>query len=184
MRRRLFIALNLPSDVQETLKVVGGTLHIKNKHADIKWVRPEIIHLTLHFLGWVDENRVEMVKSLIGKVVKGIEPMQVALGKLGCFPDARRSRVVWVALEEGSGALKKLHAQLRDALRGAGFEVDARPFDAHLTLGRVRAPQALKGLDTNIPPLQFTIDHVDLMESVLHPEGPEYLVLESYVLHS
>lgn len=192
--KRLFIALNLPADVRKALEIVEDTIRAKNKRVDIKWVKPEIIHLTLHFLGWTDEARVEMVKSLISEAIAGIGSLEVRLGQLGCFPDARRSRVVWVALGEtpspmsigrgqGSGSLRKLHARLRDALAKAGFEVDTRPWQTHLTLGRLRVPQMLKGLDTDAPSLQFTIDHVDLMESVLHPEGPEYAVLESYALH-
>lgn len=182
MKKRLFIALNLPSNVRNMLGGVIAPLQEKNRHIRVKWVETENIHLTLHFLGGVDSDRVGEVEKILEIGCKNILPLQVELGELGGFPNSARPKVIWVELKEGRGNLVKLHEQLRKGLTNAGFEADMRLFKPHVTLGRVKVPQVFKGLDGSIEDCKFEVGSIELMESKLGPKGPSYTILKSGVL--
>ena len=97
--------------------------------------------------------------------------------------DCSRNGIRQQAPEGSDGVLKQIHARLKETLLNAGFEVDMRPWQAHLTLARLRMSQPLQGLnDVRVPQISWRINGVELMESILHREGPEYQVLYSQSL--
>lgn len=182
MQRRLFMAINLPTQVKSELARIQDHLKGVNSHADIKWVDPHTTHLTLHFLGWIAEDVADAVRRGMRQWGSEINPFTMRLGALGTFPDEKHARVIWVGLRADSPELSKLHIRLRDGIAELGLEIDSRPFAPHLTLGRLRVPQQIAGLDYEMPYIKFWVNSFELMESKLHPTGPEYSVVETYAI--
>lgn len=182
MNLRLFIALNLPQDARNALAYTQECLSRLNPHIRVKWVNPALIHLTLHFLGDVPEERGSRIKTILSEGVKEAGESVLGLGQLGGFPNPERPRVIWVGLTGKVRELVRLHSQLRKLLINAGFEADLRPFNPHLTLGRIKVPQVFRGLDSSVESCQFKVDRVDLMKSKLLPAGPQYITLTSVML--
>lgn len=104
----------------------------------VRWVRPEGIHLTLKFLGDVNPSDMQSVHQVILETVPRFSPFSFSVGGLGCFPNVRHPRVIWIGVEERSGELAALTEELEQAFAVQGFERENRRFHPHLTLGRIR----------------------------------------------
>jgi len=178
---RVFLAIELPEEIKRFLKQISGEL--KECGADVGWVKPAGMHLTLKFLGQI---RVDLVREIERKV----SPIFAAQGKsnhtisgVGAFPDLRRPRVVWVGCSDDNGSLPPLVAKLEESLAGLGFSKEKRSFRPHLTLGRVRSNSGIASLidgiraKADVSGPAFTADHAILFRSVLKPTGAEYAPL-------
>jgi 2'-5' RNA ligase len=165
---RLFIAVELPGIVKEELS------GLQKSYPNIKasWMVPENMHLTLQFLGEI-EDKESIIQALKTVKQKKIEAMT---GNLGYFKDRRGPRVLWVSLEPEM-ELKALAKKVSDAIK---IKPD-KDFASHITIARIREVQGQLGL--NRPqPMSFIVDHFSLIKSTLKPEGPEYEVLEDFEL--
>jgi RNA 2',3'-cyclic 3'-phosphodiesterase len=132
---RSFIAVDLDAPVRQAVNVLQGELRRIN--ADVRWVRPEGLHVTLKFLGSVDPGRLERLHAALASSLRDQPALQVRVRGLGAFPDWRRPRVVWVGLH--SVGLAVLAALVDGALGPLGFERERRAFTPHLTLARVNS---------------------------------------------
>lgn len=176
---RLFIAVELPSTVIEQLEAVQRELRATG--ADVKWTRPEQMHLTLKFLGDMPEELAPDLSALLSEAAEAGMPAVGRLGGLGAFPNLKRPRVVWAALEEPTGELAKLQARIEQALSGL-VEPDGRPWSPHLTLGRTRSGRNVQRLAEMIESyrlaggavLEVPIREAVLFRSQLRREGPLY----------
>ncbi len=183
---RAFVAANLDPDLRDRIARIQERL--RESRADVAWVRPENLHLTLKFLGQVEEAAFGAVAGAIGLVAAAHAPFRLTFSGLGAFPQPRTARVVWVGVGEGAGGLAELHAELEAGLEPLGFQREARPFTSHLTLGRVRGPgrreQLAAAVTSMVPePLgEMRLDRIDLMRSELRPEGARYSVLRTFPL--
>lgn len=154
----------------------------------VKWVRPDQLHFTLKFLGEIPSPRVAAAREALRSACAGTPPFDLVLAGLGAFPPGGPPRVVWAGCGEGHEALEGLAAQVEAAMTGAGFPAEARPFAAHLTLGRVRDPRAARGLRDHLarraatPFGRLRVGEVVLFRSRLSPAGPSYEPLESVSL--
>jgi 2'-5' RNA ligase len=134
---RTFIAVELSEEVRADLRGLQGHLREQVSPQSVRWVRPEIIHLTLKFLGDTPLAQVEEVKSALGMAAASARPFAFTVGGVGCFPNTRRPRVIWVGLQEHTGALRQLRDLVEDHVAQIGFPTEKRRFSPHLTLGRV-----------------------------------------------
>ena len=145
---------------------------------DVRWVPAENQHLTLKFLGEIQEDHVERLVERAGAKLAAVAPFEVSLAGFGAFPSAREARVLWLGIAQGAAALAKLARKLDAAARVAGAERERRPFAAHLTLGRLREPARIE-LERLAPPdsVAWTVAEVVLYESRLTPGGARYVPL-------
>ena len=186
MEIRCFIALNLPSEIKGRLAELEARL--KEARADVSWVKPENIHLTLKFLGGVEETRIPLVKRAIQEGLRGEGPLALTLAGLGVFPNPRSPRVVWVGVGGDTERLQNLQERLEQALGEVGFPREARPFSPHITLGRMRSRQGAASLMELVGHLganevgSMKAESIELMRSQLHPAGAVYTILESFPL--
>ncbi|MGE5308149.1 MAG: RNA 2',3'-cyclic phosphodiesterase [Deltaproteobacteria bacterium] len=177
---RTFIAIALPPSIHAYLKGIQDTL--KKAEADVKWVEPANIHLTLKFLGEIDGPTVEKVKGAMADAAAGVARFQMGLSALGGFPTSTSPRVVWMGIKEGIAPLKDLASRLEERLAPMGLAED-RPFAAHITLGRTRSSRNRRQLAESLqqPPAQlpapFEVAGVTLFKSTLSPKGPAYEAL-------
>jgi 2'-5' RNA ligase len=106
----------------------------------VRWVDPNGVHLTLAFLGELDDTRLAAVYAASEEVAPLVEPFVLTAGRLGAFGTERAPRVVWMGVEGAVAQLARLRMALVEALAARGFARDARPFAPHLTLARLRTP--------------------------------------------
>lgn len=175
---RLFLAVNVPEGIRAEIENVQRDM--KRARADVKWVAVENLHLTLKFLGETGENTVAPIVENVARALSGFGVFEAAFSGSGAFPSAENPRVVWVGLGEGAEKFIKLAEKTESSLIPLGFEKEQRGFTPHLTLGRTKSSQGREELAEKIRGNlkfvsgSFKIDHVDLMKSVLTPQGPEY----------
>ena len=133
---RAFIAIDLPDDIRQHLARTAHTLRQQLADAPIRWVNPKSIHLTLKFLGDVSEHNLNMLMDLLAGEVETHPPFEFGVGRLGAFPDTRRPRVLWVGVE-APDELFTLQRAIDQAVAKLGYARERKPFQPHLTLGRV-----------------------------------------------
>lgn len=172
---RCFIAILLPEGVKE--KAVEVQNKLRKANADVKWVEKENLHITLRFLGEIEEGLVEKVKVIMGEVGRKFPPPALIFKGVGTFPDMRRPRVIWV------GGEAPLLGEIAEELEGKIRKLDIppeKPFSFHLTLGRVRSPRNIQALSKAMQEIgevylgEFVAESFFLMRSILYPQGPQY----------
>jgi 2'-5' RNA ligase len=180
---RLFIAIEIPEQVKDY--VIGVEEQLKNKDDNITWVKPENMHLTLKFLGEVDDGKANSIIEAL-KQVK-FEPFEAALSDIGAFPGFNYMRVLWVGLEPHD-KINALQQQVDEKMKAAGFPRDDR-FHPHLTIARVKfikhkAELTDKLKKIQIEKLSFNVSKIKLIKSTLTPKGPVYEVLSEFLPQS
>jgi 2'-5' RNA ligase len=175
---RAFIALELPDAARRTL--VDLQARLQGELSQVRWVRPEGIHLTLKFLGDIPEAQVDPIGQALAATTQGQPPLKLGLKGLGVFPGVRKARVVWAGLEGETAALIALQRSVDAALEALGLPRERRRFKAHLTLGRFKksppAPDLVAVLErcSEYGPCALTLDRVVLYRSELRPQGARY----------
>jgi len=186
---RLFVAVDLPGQVREALARLQGGLK-SHDLSDLRWVRPQGIHLTLKFLGETPAGRVAAITKALAGAIGGRPGFRLALGALGTFGGRRRPRVLWLDITGDIERLRELQAAVEEALVEVGFPPEERDFSPHLTLARVPQPgrpgtaerivQALESVAA--PRAEFDVREVVLIRSTLQPGGAVYERLAAFPL--
>jgi 2'-5' RNA ligase len=180
---RLFIALPISEEIRERLKELQEIG--RGKGLTARWTAPAGIHLTLVFLGWTEPGLQAKVEEALERVARLTPPFTLDVTGLGVFPRIQAPRVIWAGIEEAP-ALMTLQRRVSLEVAELGFELEARSYRPHLTLGRVEPSQRLgksdrfaewmmEGKDLNIG--TCNMEKVVLMKSESHPGGSVYLDL-------
>jgi len=149
----------------------------------LKWVAPHQLHFTLKFLGPVDEARIPTAREAVAAAARSAPAFAYSLEGLGVFPPRGPARTLWAGVTTGRGDLIALAGGVDRSFVDAGFEADARPFTAHLTLARVKDPSAGRELVRRLPTLGAPVfgagraSEIVLFASDLKPEGPVHTPL-------
>ena len=182
---RAFLALDPPGEILREIAVLQDRLR-KWLPGDIRWVRPEGIHLTLKFFGDVFEKDVAGIAEIVRERAAGVAPFSLSVGGIGVFPDSRRPRVLYLAMKGDAERLAAFQGELERALKMIGFPGEERPFRPHLTLGRFRSPAGLTGLAGALEKGgedaagQFIASGLNLFRSELTPRGAIYTRIERF----
>jgi len=174
--------------VRAAIEEVQTQLKLAPVGVKISWTKVANLHLTLQFLGYVEETVVEKIKAALRLVAAQHQPFDVSVRGGGAFPDEKRPRVVWIGCDDTANRLQALALAVQDAMQPLGFEPEHREFSAHLTLGRIRSPRLDAALTRAIDSLKDTsfgtlrVETIHLFESQLHPEGSIYTKLSSHAL--
>lgn len=183
---RSFIAIEIPSDIQSELRKVLN--HFKDLTGKISWTKPEGIHITLKFLGDIQEALIEVLRKNLERLATDYRAFPLVLTGIGAFPNTTYPRVIWVGIQDASGTLIKMQRRLEKDLQPLGFVPEERDFSLHLTLGRVKSLQSkgefLRKINT-LPEFSvdtFVAEKVNLMKSQLTPSGAIYTALVSVPL--
>jgi 2'-5' RNA ligase len=135
---RLFIAIELPREVREGLITIQTLLKKQAPRETVRWVNPDGIHLTLKFLGDAPLTQLDMLKAKLNAAVQNSTPFTLEAGGTGCFPNARKPRVVWAGVHKAEDQLVALRDSVEAQIAPLGYPTEDRAFSPHLTLGRVR----------------------------------------------
>jgi RNA 2',3'-cyclic 3'-phosphodiesterase len=178
---RLFLAIPLTDEARHAI-VHHLTSHLSHPLPG-RSVRPELWHLTLRFLGEVDEVDGDRIVREVDAADRG-PAFTLRWGSLGAFPRPRRANVLWLGVDQGESAAERLAAVVEEALEAAGFPPEDRPYRSHLTLSRLRPDQDVTVVLDAVPPLglAMVVDRVVLYRSHLGPGGPRYEEVEAFPL--
>jgi RNA 2',3'-cyclic 3'-phosphodiesterase len=181
-RLRTFVAVGLDESLRDRLVALQEKLAATG--SQVKWVEPENLHVTLLFLGEVGDVELLTVCRAVEASAAGVEPFVLEAVGVGCFPNPRRPRTLWVGVGEGRQELVDLHDSLEEALSRLGcYRREGREFTPHVTLGRVQGDSAAPGLGPALAKQAAwhggdqPVREVLVMSSELRPEGPRYTVL-------
>ena len=178
MRRRLFVAADIDDAARSACAHVAEQLRAKGWPG--KWVAPENYHLTVAFLGGVDDERVGDVVAAVRDSAAGAPVFEVPLDTVGGFPNARRPRVVWVGPAVDVPAFGALCNTVRRPLAELGFTFEPHT-DAHVTLARSEGRAALPAVEAlRLPPQR--IASLTLYESFTERTGARYVAVERFAL--
>jgi RNA 2',3'-cyclic 3'-phosphodiesterase len=196
---RIFLAVPLPAEAREAAGQVIGDL--RPLDWPVRWVAPENIHLTLHFLGEQPRERAELLRMALPPVAAAHQAFQLRTGDLGVFPNIRRPRVLWLGLYGPTYRLEALRLALGEALRDLDFPIEGEAFHPHITLGRVRnqgtptvalrdVPEVMRrrlanpanGVMAGPPAVTVPVDRVELIRSYLSHEGSRYETIATFPL--
>ena len=174
MTMRAFIAVRI--DPAVGLKQVLARLQAMGR--PVLAVRAADLHVTLRFLGPIDPSQVDAIAAAISTAVQGQRPLPIHLVGAGAFPNQQRPAVVWAGIDVAE-PLRRIVARLAGPLEQAGFGPEGRPWQAHVTLARIKArpPTALVQLLADHAQSDFgrqIVGQVTLIESRLKPDGPQY----------
>lgn len=181
---RLFIGIELPVDVKSDLASMADCCRRRMApvapHAVLRWVPQDNLHITVWFLGDVDERREVMLKEALGRPFRAA-PFAARLGSLGAYPPGGSPRVIWVGVDEGKEGLQSVYAELGERLPALGFEPERRPYSPHVSLARVKdiprsEGSALRAVLQTSPgePARFAVSALTLFQSRTLPSGSEY----------
>jgi 2'-5' RNA ligase len=185
---RAFIAIDIPDDVRAAIEDAQARLKRAHVGVKISWTKIDNLHMTLQFLGYIEETLVDKIKSGLQFVAGQHRSFDLAVHGAGAFPNENRARVIWVGCDDADGRLKALARSVQAAMQPLGFEPEHREFSAHLTLGRIKAPRPDVALTRAVESLKNTafgtlrVEAIHLFESQLHPEGSIYSKLSTHAL--
>lgn len=181
-RVRTFIGVQIDDAIRETIAALQGTL--AGSGAEVKWVEPHNLHVTLLFLGEVDERELYAISKIVSTAARREPPFRLGVSGVGAFPNLRRPKTVWAGLTEGAEALRRLHAAMEPPLLELRcYRKEDRGYNPHLTLGRTKGEGDSTALAAELPKHkdwvggETPVDEVVIFSSELRRGGPEYAVL-------
>lgn len=182
-RIRCFVAIEIPSTIQDKLAQIQDELRKRIRHAS--WVNPKNIHVTLKFLGEVEHTQLGTIEAAIQKVAMGHFPFTMRVGGIGAFPNLKRPRVVWCGVKDGSAEISELAKEINLELDRYGFPRDERAANPHLTIARIKERMDLRPFTDafqqyeEIDGASMTVEEITLVRSQLQLTGAVYTRLKS-----
>ena len=190
--KRLFVAIFPPAEIVTRLQAAAAGLGKGLPARSIRLTLPDQIHLTVHFLGAIQTARIPEIESALASACRGHQRCHVRVAGLGCFPNSRRPRILWAGLAGDLQPVENLQKAVQTGFLALRFAGEDRPFQPHLTIGRVSELNAAEriqlaaalegGRDRDFG--QWDAGRVDLMQSVLSPQGAAYSALKSIPLEN
>jgi 2'-5' RNA ligase len=182
---RAFVAMHLSDDLRLAVSCLQNELREELAKAGVKWTRVDQIHLTLKFLGDVEAAAIGELTLALHRACAGHDLFHLRLEQLGCFPELRSPRIIWLGLGGETERLRSLQTRIEQETAPFTGHEDERSFHPHLTLARVRhvSPPERSHVAQVLEAKQatalgdWTVREVVLMKSVLSSAGPTYTPL-------
>jgi 2'-5' RNA ligase len=183
---RAFIAIPLPQEIKTFLANIQNQL--KTSGADVKWVAPDNIHLTLKFLGEKDDEKIKQVIVILEEIAKDKKQFTARLASLGAFPEIASPRVIWVGIDRGNENSKLIAAELEERIAAIGIPKEEKGFSSHITIARTKSSKSMDNLvkELNLyadkfgqEKAEFNVNQIVLYKSTLTPKGPIYQALKA-----
>jgi 2'-5' RNA ligase len=177
---RLFIAALLPDEIRarmdEYLEAVMPLCE------GVKWEKNNKLHVTLKFLGSVDDSNVSGIASIIGGLVRNYAPFETAISGVGGFPDLRNPRILYIGLSENA-ELSSFQSRIEESLEPLGFPRDKRRFISHVTIGRIKNRLRIKEPLPQPEARSFSISEIGVIKSETRRDGSVYTPLNIFRLN-
>jgi 2'-5' RNA ligase len=187
MTKRIFAAVDISNEAKD--KISEYIKNLKSEFSDLRvgWEKTEKIHLTLKFLGNIDDSDLQKLNDAAMETAGQIPKFNLQTTATGAFPSRKKARVLWLGIKDKKGTLQKLSEGFEINCAKHGFAKDTRSFKAHLTIARLREPGKSKELiekhlETKIEPAQFEVSEIVIYESHLQKTGSIYSVVSKHKL--
>ena len=180
---RSFLALEISDDARDWIEDRSREMRRELK-GNIRWVKREALHITLHFFGGIPRGAIEEVEKILEPLAGRFAPFVLRMRGIGAFPNLRNPRVFWAGVEDLTErrTLREFYETMRATLEGGGFAVEKRPFTPHVTIGRIKKLVKFE-MDRfrNLPqgPV-FDVSSLTFFRSDLTPKGPIYQPLNRF----
>ena len=186
---RTFIAIDLRQELKNILlRLIEELDEMDKEHNKIRWIKKEGMHLTIKFLGNIENEKIPEIEKALKNILEKFESFVLRLKGTGTFPPGSKNpRVLWVGIEEEE-TLKALQYQIEAELEKLGFPRENRKFQPHLTLGRVKVfsnfRQTLLLLEKYRERIfgEMKVEKITFFQSKLKPTGAEYSILSEFEL--
>ncbi|MBM4388461.1 MAG: RNA 2',3'-cyclic phosphodiesterase [Deltaproteobacteria bacterium] len=181
---RTFLAVPISEEVKQVIE--GLSIRLKAMLPDVRFVKKENLHITLRFLGEIEQDRINELKKALINPVCGFGRFKIFMAQIGAFPHIKRPKIVWIGVKDPDQKLRELYNSVDSALTGLGLPPEERSFTAHLTLGRIKEGRKLNDLDRVLEPYfgrafgESIVDRVTFFKSELMPDGPIYTPLMEF----
>ncbi len=181
---RLFAGIRLSEEISRNLFEMGTALSRKIREA--RPVPPENLHLTLRFIGEVEEERVGRITDVLSESCRNFEPFVLSVKGTGVFPDRKRMRIFWAGADSG-GILRRMNSRMEKGLEAIGFPAGER-FKEHITVARFRSVPSITAAEFFLEKYGGTVfgsmnvEKVDIIRSILSGGNPVYETLEAVLL--
>jgi 2'-5' RNA ligase len=184
---RVFCAIELPQTARDRVLRHIADLREAAPEARASWSRDANLHLTVNFFGEIPSRSVANLSDAASLAVAGLAPFSMKLEQTGVFPKHGPPRVLWIGINDFSGTLGELHTRLQGEAAKVGFEKDARPFHPHLTIARLRQPQAARTLaaahlELEFKPVDIAVSELLVIRSELGSAGSKYTLVSRHEL--
>jgi 2'-5' RNA ligase len=178
-RWRIFCAIELTPEVRARVAEHIAALRAAAPRVRASWDRAEKLHITLKFLGEIEQGRVEALSRAAARAATSAPGFDLAIEGAGAFPPRGLARVLWLGVADPSGGLARLQSALEDECATAGFAREERPFHPHLTIARLRSPEGARRLaethrQAGFKAAGFTVEELTVVRSELGPGGSRY----------
>jgi 2'-5' RNA ligase len=183
---RLFVGVALDSSAAAAIGDFVDALRRRTAdaapRARVTWVRQEQLHVTVRFIGNVDEAVAQAVSHALAPPI-GVPPFDLEIGGTGTFPERGAPRVFWAGIASGTLSLAAAEREITGRLSGCGIDPESRPYHPHITLGRVKVPTGLRAAEllAGVTDRRFgasRVDAITLFQSVPSPKGHTYVALQ------
>jgi len=186
MTIRVFIAIEIDSEIKDKLSEYLSKL--KRTGADVKWVSPENIHLTMKFIGYIEKEALVDLNKVVNDAVSNIA-FSISIGDIGAFPSLNKPRVVFVCAQERGNNLLNIYERLDKGVESLGIKKESKKYVGHITLGRVKSQRNISRLINTLnsgAEYYFGCEKVtslSLIQSKLTPTGSFYTRLNNFILN-
>ncbi|MCG3136316.1 MAG: RNA 2',3'-cyclic phosphodiesterase [Phycisphaerae bacterium] len=177
---RLFIAIDVDAAIRQAMLKVAKSIHAYQ--SQISWTTAEQLHLTLKFIGEVDDLLAATMADRLQQLARRFPPITILTEGVGCFPPSGPVRIIWIGGREPTGTLVKVVHGIEDFAEELGVPREKRTFSEHFTIGRVKSDGSRGKLRTAVQtarfgPMALQISQLVLYQSILQPKGAQYVPL-------
>ena len=180
---RTFISVPVPNSVKNVKQMLTSTC--EDEKVDIRWVKHNNLHITLHFLGYTPEKEIPQLKKMLSKIIKSQKAFDLTISKTGKFPDNDKPSVLYLGVEGNLKPLNELVNDIKKDISSIGYNKDLKEFTPHVTVGKINYPQKFNPdlstfLNSSYDKIKFTVDKIQFVSSESLPEGVVYSILNTF----
>lgn len=189
MKKRVFAALEISEEAKQKISTYIESLRKAFPHLRVGWVKPEKLHLTLKFLGDVDNWELSKLMTAVENTSRQIPSFTLQLADTGVFPKPEKAKVLWIDVKDKTGNLLNLNGVIEDECEKQDFRRESRNFAPHLTIARLRETENSrelieKHLRKIFQPVVFEVSEIVIFQSILQPTGSVYNKIGSWKLQN
>ena len=184
---RLFIGIPIPTEIKT--QISGVVREMKSANANVRWEQIDKLHITMKFLGDTLDHQVPSIVTALESLATNVPAFRVTYSGVGCFPNKREPRIVWVGVDEGDAVLVPLAESIDALMTTFGFEKEQKRFHPHFTIGRVKSQHNMRDLLRTMESITFvshptTISELALVKSELKSSGSVHTQVKAFSFHT